>query len=261
MGVLNVTPDSFSDGGHYQHRDAAIERGLAMFEQGADIVDVGGESTRPGAIRVEPLEEQRRVLPVIEALRRGCAGVLSIDTTKAEVARAALQAGADMINDISGLAFDAEMAGVAAAAGVPVVLMHVRGDYATMHEKPSYRDVIGEVAGELRATLARAASAGIAVSNMIIDPGIGFAKDAGHSLRALARLGELHALGRPLLVGPSRKSFIGRTLGLPVEERLMGSAAAVAAAVLAGAHVVRVHDVVEMGQVVKLCDALLGASS
>jgi dihydropteroate synthase len=259
MGVLNVTPDSFSDGGRFYEAAAAVQQGLALLEQGADIVDVGGESTRPGASPVPADEERRRVLPVIEGLRRHGKGAISIDTTKAEVARAAVLAGADMINDVSGLSFDAGMAPLAAELGVPLVVMHLRGSFATVHREPSYRDVMGEVKSELREALERAVQAGVAFSNIIVDPGIGFAKDARHSLEVLARLGELTTLGRPVLAGPSRKSFIGKTLGLPVEGRLLGTAAAVAAAVLGGAHIVRVHDVLEMVQVVKVCDALLEA--
>jgi dihydropteroate synthase len=261
MGVVNVTPDSFSDGGRFLDKAAAVEHGLRLFEQGADIVDVGGESTRPGASPVGAEEERRRVVPVVEALRRQGGGLISVDTTKAEVARAAIAAGADLINDVSGLGFDAGMAPLAAELQVPLVVMHLRGSFETVHRQPSYRDVMGEVKAELRQVLDRATDAGVAVSNIIVDPGIGFAKDAGHSLEVLARLGELHFLGRPVLVGPSRKSFIGKTLNLPVEARIWGTAAAVAAAVLGGAHIVRVHDVLEMVQVTRVCDALLEVRS
>lgn len=258
MGVLNVTPDSFSDGGCFLETESAIARGLAMFEAGADIVDVGGESSRPGgAARVNAEQERQRVVPVIEGLRRRGAGPLSVDTTKAEVAREALDAGADLINDVSGLRFDPGMAPLAAERGVPTVVMHLRGDFETMHRDPHYDDVVGEVTTELRQALTRGEEAGVAPSQMIVDPGIGFAKDTRHSLELVARLGELQSLERPLLVGPSRKSFIGNTLDLPVEKRLMGTAAAVAACVLGGAHIVRVHEVEEMAQVTGICDALL----
>jgi len=258
MGVLNVTPDSFSDGGTFLDPDAAVARGLSLFEEGADIVDVGGESTRPGgATRVSAEEERQRVVPVIEQLRRRGAGAISVDTTKAAVARAALDAGADLINDVSGFRFDPEMALLAAERGVPAVVMHLRGDFSGMHHEPRYQDVMAEVAAELGAALDRGTHAGVARTQMIVDPGLGFAKDARHSLEVVARLDALRALDRPVLVGPSRKSFIGRTLDLPVGERLMGTAAAVAACVLGGAHVVRVHDVREMVQVAGLCDALL----
>jgi dihydropteroate synthase len=257
MGVLNVTPDSFSDGGLYRDSDAAVAGGLALFEAGADIVDVGGESTRPGgAVRVGADDECRRVVPVIRGLRERGAGPLSIDTTKADVARAALDAGADLVNDVSGFRFDPAMAALVAERRVPAVVMHLRGDFSGMHRAPRYDDVMGEVISELRDVLRRAGEAGVRPEQVIVDPGIGFAKEAAHSLEVLRRLPELHALERPVLVGPSRKSFIGKVLGSAVGERLMGTAAAVAAAVLAGAHVVRVHDVREMVQVVRVCDAI-----
>jgi dihydropteroate synthase len=258
MGVLNVTPDSFSDGGLHLDPEAAVARGMALFQAGADLLDVGGESTRPGSDRVDARAERQRVVPVIEGLRRQGAGPISVDTSKAEVARAALDAGADLVNDISGLRFDPELAGLLAARGVPVVLMHLRGDFPGMHREPVYQDVMGEVAAELGESLARAEAAGLPRRLVVLDPGIGFSKDAAHSLEVLRRLPELAALGCPLLVGPSRKSFIGKLLDLPVGERLMGTAAAVAAAVLAGAHLVRVHDVREMVQVARLADAIRG---
>jgi dihydropteroate synthase len=258
MGVLNVTPDSFSDGGAFLRPEAAVAHGMALFEAGADVVDVGGESTRPGgASRVDSDEECRRVVPVIEQLRRQGAGPLSIDTTKSEVARAALEAGADMVNDVSGFAFDSAMADLVAERRVPAVLMHLRGDFAQMHRKPRYADVMREVVDELREALGRGDEAGVARGQLIVDPGIGFAKDAEHSLEVVARLEALRALEQPVLAGPSRKSFIGKTLDLPVEARLMGTAAAVAACVFGGAHIVRVHDVAEMKQVADMCDALL----
>jgi dihydropteroate synthase len=259
VGILNVTPDSFSDGGRLGDVATAVARGLALFEEGADWVDVGGESTRPGAARVPVDEEIRRTAPVVEALRRRGAGPLAIDTTKAEVARAALDAGADVVNDVSGLAFDPAMAALVAGRGVPAILMHLRGGFESMHRTPaSYSDVMGEIVRELGAALARAEAAGIARARTIVDPGLGFSKEAAHSLEALRRLGELAALDRPVLVGPSRKSFIGRVLGTGVEDRLMGTAAAVAASVLLGAHLVRVHDVREMAQVARVADAVRG---
>jgi dihydropteroate synthase len=259
VGVLNVTPDSFSDGGRFADAEAAVAAGLALFADGADWVDVGGESTRPGgASRVDADTEKARVVPVIEGLRRWGAGTLSIDTTRAAVARAALDAGADVVNDVSGFRFDARMAGLVAERKVPVVLMHLRGDFESMHREPRYADVMGEVVAELGEALRRGEEAGVARESMIVDPGIGFAKDAAHSLEVLRRLPELSALDRPSLVGPSRKSFIGKVLDLPAGERLFGTAAAVAAAVLGGAHAVRVHDVKEMVQVVRLSDAIRG---
>jgi dihydropteroate synthase len=259
MGVLNVTPDSFSDGGRFADAEAAVAAGLALFADGADWVDVGGESTRPGgASRVAAEVERGRVVPVIEGLRRRGAGILSIDTTRAEVARSALDAGADLVNDVSGFRFDPAMAGLVAERKVPSVLMHLRGDFENMHREPRYADVMREVMVELEDSLRRGEAAGIARESMIVDPGIGFAKTAAHSLEVLRRLPELAALDRPVLVGASRKSFIGKVLDLPVGERLFGTAAAVAAAVLGGAHVVRVHDVKEMVQVVRVSDAIRG---
>jgi dihydropteroate synthase len=260
MGVLNVTPDSFSDGGLYSEREKAVARGLALFAAGADIVDVGGESTRPGSSRVEAEEERRRVVPVIEALRSRGGGLLSVDTTKAEVARAALDAGADVVNDVSGFRFDPELAPLVAERGVPAIVMHLRGDFSLMHERPAYSDVMGEVTSELQEAVDRGIEAGISAEKIIVDPGIGFGKNAAHSLEVLRRLSELSRLDRPVLAGPSRKSFIGTVLGVGVGERLMGTAAAVAACVLGGAHIVRVHDVPEMREVVTVCDAIVGGA-
>jgi len=258
MGVLNVTPDSFSDGGELEGAEAAIARGLRLFEEGADWVDVGGESTRPGAARVPEEEEKRRVVPVVEGLRRRGAGPVSVDTTRASVARSALDGGADLVNDVSAFGYDPAMASLVAGRDVPAVLMHLRGGFSEMHRAPAYRDVMGEIVAELGAALARAEAAGVPRERIVLDPGIGFSKDAGHSLEALRRLGEMEALDRPVLVGPSRKSFIGKVLDLPADRRLMGTAAAVAACVLRGAHVVRVHDVREMVEVVRVADAIRG---
>jgi dihydropteroate synthase len=257
MGILNVTPDSFA-GGTAGGLEEALARGLRLFEEGADWLDVGGESTRPGAEPVAAAEELRRVVPVVDALRRRGAGPISVDTTKAEVAAAALDAGADIVNDVSGFGYDPAMAALVARRGVPAVLMHLRGGPAERHRAPAYADVMGEVKAELLAALGRAEAAGVARERTLVDPGIGFSKEAAHSLEALRRLPELAALDRPLLVGPSRKSFIGRVLDLPVERRLLGTAGAVAASVMLGAHVVRVHDVREMVEVVRVCDAIRG---
>jgi dihydropteroate synthase len=259
MGVVNVTPDSFSDGGRFQDAADAVAHGRRLAEEGADLLDVGGESTRPGAAPVPPAEQVRRVVPVLEALRRETAAFLSVDTTSAVVAEAALDAGADLVNDVSGLLWDEGLGQVVARRGVPIVLMHLRGAFGTMHAGPRYADVGGEVAAELRAAIRRAEEAGIPRSQVILDPGIGFSKAAEHSLEVIARLGELHALGCPLLAGPSRKSFIGRLLDAPPEGRLFGTAGAVAACVMGGAHLVRVHDVAPMVQVARVCDAVLAA--
>jgi len=259
MGVLNVTPDSFSDGGLHLATDAAIRHGLDLFAAGADIVDVGGESTRPGAVAQSPQAEIRRVVPVITGLRQCSAGLLSVDTTKSDVARAALDAGADIVNDISGLGFDPALAGLVAERGVPIVLMHLRGSFHDIHRQPRYDDVMGEVCTELAQAVERALRGGVARSQIVVDPGIGFAKAAPHSLEVLRRLPELASLRCPILVGPSRKSFIGTVLERPVGERIWGTAAAVAACCFGGAHIVRVHDVAEMLQVVRVCDAIAGA--
>jgi dihydropteroate synthase len=261
MGVLNVTPDSFSDGGQFLAPAAALDRALRLADEGADAVDLGGESTRPGAPPVPEAEELRRVVPVIEALRaRGFPLAISVDTTKAAVARAAFAAGADLLNDVRALQ-DPLLARAAADAGVPVVLMHSRGTPADMASRAVYADVAAEVTAELEAALARAASAGIPRERTILDPGLGFAKTAAQSVELLARLPELRALGRPLLVGPSRKSFIGAVTGAPVGDRLPGTLAAVTAAVLAGAVWLRVHDVAAARQAACLAAALRDAAS
>ena len=256
MGILNVTPDSFSDGGQFSERVTALCQAEKMIADGADIIDVGGESTRPGARPVSAAEEVERVIPVLKALAkwRGCA--VSIDTRKAAVARAALEVGADMINDISGLKHDRRMAKVVAEAEVPVCLMHSRGTPRTMQRRPVYSDLMGEVMAELTASLAIASNAGILHEKIILDPGLGFGKTAAHNLEIVASLRELKVFGRPILVGPSRKSVIGQVLGLPVEARLEGTAALVAAAVMNGANLVRVHDVKEMVRVARMTDAI-----
>lgn len=261
MGVLNVTPDSFFDGGRFLEPDAAVERALRLGEEGADLLDVGGESTRPGARAVPAGEELRRVLPVLERLAaRGFPVPISIDTGKAEVARAAVAAGAALVNDVGGLA-DPEMARAVADGGVAAVLMHRRGTPADMQSLASYRDLLAEVKAELAAALGRAVAAGVPPERTILDPGIGFAKTADQSLRLLARLPDLRELGRPLLVGPSRKSFIGHVTGAPAAERLPGTLAAVAAAVLGGATFVRVHDVAAARQAARVAAAIRDAGS
>jgi len=243
MGILNITPDSFSDGGVHLDHSKAMHAALQMESDGAAIVDVGGESTRPGAAAVEVQEEIERVVPVIEEIRRRSDVAISIDTRKAAVARAALDAGADMVNDVSALVFDGDMAPLVAERGIPVVLMHMRGEPATMQQHAQYDDVVAEVKNELGERIAAARAAGI--RQIVVDPGIGFAKNGEHNLALLARLGELRALA-PVLVGASRKAFIGNLTGRPAgPERMVGSLAAVAAAQRGGAAIVRVHDVRE----------------
>lgn len=258
MGILNVTPDSFSDGGRLTSPEAAVELALAMAEAGADILDIGGESTRPGAKAVPAGEERDRVVPVIAALAKQTTVPISVDTYKPVVAKAALDAGAAMVNDISGLRYEPDLAPVVAAAGAGLVLMHTRGRSAEMYREASYNDVIAEVMDELRESVAFATSAGVDRRRIVIDPGIGFAKQAAHSYEVLARLGELADLGLPILAGPSRKSFLNRAVGreLPPAERDFATAPAVAAAVFGGAHIIRVHAVAEMRQVARVSDEI-----
>ncbi len=252
MGILNVTPDSFSDGGRWMDPEAAVARAREMVEQGADIIDVGGESTRPGHVPISVEEEIRRVEPVIRCLKAEVDVPISIDTYKPEVALRALEAGADLINDIWGFRRHPEMAQVAAEAGVPVVVQHNRP-----MEMAAYDDVMGEIIQELRNSIDMARQAGVKDEQLILDPGIGFGKRPEHNLEVMRRLDELVALGYPVLVGPSRKSFIGQALQLPVHDRLEGTAAAVALAVAKGCHIVRVHDVKEMVRVARMMDAML----
>ncbi|MFQ5742643.1 MAG: dihydropteroate synthase [Acidobacteriota bacterium] len=255
MGILNCTPDSFYCGSRAFDEEAVL-RGRSMVEAGADLLDVGGESTRPGSTAVTVAEEIDRVVPVIEQLAARLAVPISIDTSKARVAEAALAAGATMVNDISGLACDPHLAEVIAAAGVPVVLMHMRGSPATMYEAARYRDLIGDIVRELRQALLRAQQAGIDPEVTLVDPGIGFAKTPQQSFILLRHLAALRSLGRPMVIGPSRKSFIGAVLDLPVEDRMEGTAAAVAVGVLAGAHILRVHDVEAMRRTADVAAAI-----
>lgn len=256
MGILNVTPDSFSDGGELGDDPAhAVARGRAMVAAGAALLDVGGESTRPGAPLVPPAEEIRRVVPVIEALVRELPVPVSVDTRKAAVARAALAAGAAVVNDVSGLIHDAALGAVVAEAEAGLVLMHMRGEPADMMEHARYGDVVGEVRVELGAAVARARAAGVADAAIVVDPGLGFAKTAEHNLTLLHRLAEL-GLPYPVLVGPSRKSFLGRILDVPPAERAVGTAAACVAAYLGGACLFRVHDVAPVVQALRVAEAI-----
>lgn len=259
MGILNVTPDSFSDGGRFLDADAAVRHGLAMLAEGADLLDVGGESTRPGSEAVPMDEELRRVVPVVARLVKEAGAVVSVDTSKARVAEEAVAAGAEIVNDVSALRADARMGEVVARAGAGVVLMHMQGTPRDMQRAPAYADVAAEIAAFLRARGQAAYQAGVLDEAIVYDPGIGFGKTAAHNLEILRRLPELAVLGRPLLVGPSRKSFIGKVLGdLPPEERLEGTAAAVALAIVGGASIVRVHDVKAMSRVARVADAIAG---
>ncbi len=280
MGVLNVTPDSFSDGGLFFDPSKAIERALEIERAGADLLDIGGESTRPGSEGTSAEEEVKRVQPVLEGLRGRLNIPISIDTQKAAVAEAAVAAGAELINDVSALRLDPALAGVARRHRLPLILMHMRGVPRTMQKRPFARNVLRDVLAGLRAAVARARTAGVFRAQIVLDPGIGFGKSFEQNFELLARLPELARLGYPLLLGTSRKAFIGAALAraratqtrgpagkhslegvepLPASERLWGTAATVAASILQGAHIVRVHDVAEMLQVARITDAILRA--
>jgi dihydropteroate synthase len=267
MGVLNITPDSFSDGGAYLDSEAAVARALQMESDGADILDVGGESTRPGSTPISANEELRRILPVIEILSGKLRIPISVDTQKAEVAEVALAAGAEILNDVSGLRGDPRLANVAARQRAPMILMHMRGTPRTMQRGPFARDVMRDALGGLRDAIARAKRAGLAKPQVLLDPGIGFGKSHQQNFEILARLPEFARLGCPIVVGTSRKSFLGKALSRPGEpdlpsgERILGTAATVTASILGGAHIVRVHDVLEMARVVRVADAILNAGA
>ena len=262
MGIVNVTPDSFADGGVRFDPARAIEDGLRMVEEGADILDVGGESTRPGAEPVPLEEELRRVLPVIEQIAGRSKAIVSVDTYKALVAREAVARGAAIVNDISGLAYDDALAETVAETRAGLVLMHNRGRPSDMYREASYSDVSGEIIQELKEAISRATRAGVQHDAIILDPGLGFAKRAGHSFTALATVDRLAILDRPILAGPSRKSFLKDSLGdLAPAQREWATAAAVTACVLLGAHIIRVHGVREMSQVVKVADQIRAARS
>jgi dihydropteroate synthase len=259
MGILNVTPDSFSDGGRFGSVDAAVEHAIAMIEEGADIIDIGGESTRPkgvysGTRAVTAEEEMNRVIPVIERLCAVTDVPVSIDTTKSVVAEAALRAGASMVNDISGLKFDPRMAETAARYNAVLAVMHIQGTPETMQIDPVYTDVVAEVKKELSRSVEHARSAG--VTRIIIDPGIGFGKTLDHNLTLLQHLKEFETLGLPILIGTSRKGFIGTILDLPVDQRLEGTAASVTVSIMHGAKIIRVHDVKAMKRVAMVTDAI-----
>ncbi|RYH02441.1 dihydropteroate synthase [Salipiger sp. IMCC34102] len=263
MGILNVTPDSFSDGGRLDGVAAAMARGQAMVAEGADILDIGGESTRPGAVLVPVDEEISRTAPVIRALRAaGVTAPISIDTRKAAVARAALEAGADMVNDVTALRFDADMAAVVAEAGCPVCLMHSKGDPETMQNAPAYADVTTEVLAHLRAAIARAEAAGIARDRIVVDPGIGFGKTQEHNLALLRELARFGDLGLPILLGASRKRFIGTITGVEVAaDRLAGSLAVALHGARLGARILRVHDVRETKEALAMWCAIEGETA
>jgi dihydropteroate synthase len=262
MGILNVTPDSFSDGGQYLDPGASEARAREMVEEGAQILDIGGESTRPGAQEVPDGEELRRVLPVVQRLAGQVAAEISVDTTKAAVARTCLEAGATIINDVSGLTLEPELAQEVASAGATLILMHMQGIPRTMQHSPQYEDVVADTMRFLRRQIRVALDAGVEEDRLWIDPGFGFGKTAAHNLEILRRLREYTSIGRPILIGTSRKSTIGRVLGgLPADQRLEGTAATVAVAITHGARIIRVHDVREMARVARMTDAILRSDS
>ncbi len=261
MGVLNVTPDSFSDGGRFCTADAAIERAEQIASEGAEIIDIGGESTRPGALPVSPDEQIRRIIPVLRSAAGRLPILFSVDTTSSEVAEAALDAGAVMVNDISAATFDANMLPLVARRQVPIILMHMKGNPATMQQAPSYSDVIGEVSAFLRERIDAAEALGVDPGKILLDPGIGFGKTLEHNLALLRRQGELLSLNRPLVIGTSRKKFIGTITSAPEPtDRLAGTLATTAWAVANGAGIVRVHDVEANVKVVRMIGAIVGKS-
>jgi len=258
MGVLNITPDSFSDGGKYLNKSKAVERAACMVREGAGIIDVGGESTRPGAHDVDVKEEISRIVPVIKAIADKFSVPVSVDTRKSEVAEAALKAGASIINDVSGLKYDPKMARVAAKYGASVILMHMKGVPRNMQRSPYYKDLISEVIAGLRESVDIAKRAGITNNKIIVDPGIGFGKTVGHNLEILNRLSEFNKLGYPICVGVSRKSFIGKILGADkAADRLSGTIAASVVAIVRGASILRVHDIKEMADAAKITESIL----
>lgn len=257
MGILNITPDSFSDGGIHFDKSGAVDHALRMIDDGADILDIGGESTRPGAEPVTLDEELRRTIPVIEALAKNISIPISIDTCKSEVAAQALEAGASIVNDISGMRLDPEMPKVISRFKVPVVIMHIKGAPKNMQINPTYEALIPEIIDYFRASIRLAAKFRIPENMIILDPGIGFGKTFEHNLEIINNLEQFSVLKKPLLIGPSRKAFLGKILGgLPPKERLEGTAASVAISIIKGAHIVRVHDVKEMARVAKVADAI-----
>jgi dihydropteroate synthase len=261
MGIVNVTPDSFSDGGQYFSTDSAVNHAMSLINDGADILDIGGESTRPGAAPLYVDDEVNRILPVIKSIRQKDLVVLiSIDTTKSVVAKLAVEAGADIVNDISGLTLDERMPAVVAELDVPVILMHMKGTPKNMQNDPAYADLIGEISSFFLTQINVAKSADVSSEKIILDPGIGFGKTIAHNFVLIQKLKEFCDLGYPVLIGPSRKSFIGTILDLPPNDRIEGTAAAVSACILNGARIVRVHDVKEMKRVVTITEKIRTAA-
>ena len=261
MGILNVTPDSFSDGGLFYNTDEAVSHALQLIENGIDILDIGGESTRPGAEKISEKEEIQRIIPVVKQIRELSPEIIiSIDTTKSMVAQKAIQSGANIINDISGFSFDNKMIDVVRESKVPVIIMHMQGDPSNMQNKPVYDDLIIDISSFFKSKIKLATDAGIKKKQIILDPGIGFGKTVGDNFQLINQLNEFCKLGFPVMIGPSRKSFIGTTLNLPVDDRLEGTAAAVAVGVMNGARIVRVHDVKEIKRVVTIVEKIRTAA-
>ena len=258
MGILNMTPDSFSDGGQFKSHNKAIDHALKMVEEGANIIDIGGESTRPGAEAVQLEEELSRTIPIIEAIRLKSDCLISIDTYKSKVAMAALAAGADMVNDISGLTFDQNMASLVAERNVPVIIMHIKGKPGDMQKNPNYDNLIKEIKAFFEVQITRAKKAGIDSGNIILDPGIGFGKRLEDNFEIILELGQISTMGYPVLLGPSRKSFIGFTLDLPIEERIEGTLASITAGVINGARIVRVHDIRATRRTLTITEKIMG---
>ena len=258
MGILNMTPDSFSDGGQFKSHNKAIDHALKMVEEGANIIDIGGESTRPGAEAVQLEEELSRTIPIIESIRLKSDCLISIDTYKSKVATAALAAGADMVNDISGLTFDHNMASLVAERNVPVIIMHIKGKPGDMQKNPNYDNLIKEIKAFFEVQIAIAKKAGIDSGNIILDPGIGFGKRLEDNFEIIRELGQISTMGYPVLLGPSRKSFIGFTLDLPIEERIEGTLASITAGVINGARIVRVHDIRATRRTLTITEKIMG---
>ena len=258
MGILNMTPDSFSDGGQFKSHNKAIDHALKMVEEGANIIDIGGESTRPGSEAVQIEEELSRTIPIIEAIRLKSDCLISIDTYKSKVATAALAAGADMVNDISGLTFDHNMASLIAERNAPVIIMHIKGKPGDMQKNPNYDNLIKEIKVFFEVQIAIAKKAGIDSGNIILDPGIGFGKRLEDNFEIIRELGQISTMGYPVLLGPSRKSFIGFTLDLPIEERIEGTLASITAGVINGARIVRVHDIRATRRTLTITEKIMG---
>lgn len=257
MGILNVTPDSFSDGGIYLDKKSAVQKGLQLIKDGADILDIGGESTRPGSHPVTAEEEKRRILPVISEIRKKTDALISVDTTKSEVLKSALDAGADILNDISGMRFDPKILGLASKQDIPVIIMHMKGTPRNMQESPEYDNVIQEIKTFLKQRITDALTAGIKKNKIIIDPGIGFGKRLKDNLKIISNLSAFSELGFPILIGVSRKSFIGDLLNLSPEKRIEGTIASSLISILQGAHILRVHDVSSLKKAVIVAEAIM----